>query len=230
MKRKWIKRFSILSMLIVILFIGYRLRYDLIDAYRDWTGWTLEENPRPEGISTLEWAEMNYKDEMLELSEKFDLPYEYLMALLVLECGGEKPAGHRYEPGIMKKLEKVKSGTYKKFENIFPHHLEGCDDNCLENLATSWGPFQLMGYKAIPLGVSVSSLRDEEEAAEIGVKWIQQEYGHFLEKKKFKDAFHYHNTGDRFPLSGKSRTHNPYYVSDGIRYMKYFEKRKSKSS
>ncbi len=226
MKRKWIKRFAILSIGLVLAFIGYRYRYDLIDVYRDWTGWQIEENPRPEGVSTLEWAEMNYKEEMLELSKKYDVPYEYLMALLVLECSGERPAGHRYEPGIMKKLEKVKAGTYRKFENIFPHDLQGCDDSCLENLATSWGPFQLMGYKAIPLGVNVSELRDEEEAAEIGVKWIEQEYGHFLKKKKYKDAFHYHNTGDRFPLNGKSKTHHPYYVSDGLRYMKYFEKRK----
>jgi hypothetical protein len=82
-----------------------------------------------------------------------------------------------------------------------------------------------MGYKAIPMGVKVHQLQDEDSSAEIGVRWISSEYGHFIRKKKYKDAFHYHNTGQRFPLSGRSKTHDPYYVSDGIRYMKYFEKR-----
>jgi hypothetical protein len=175
----------------------------------------------------LEWAEKNYKEEMLFLSKKYNVPYAYLMALTVLECGGEKPAGHRYEPGILKKLENVKGGRVDRLENIYAKHLSNCDDGCLENLATSWGPFQLMGYKAIPLGVVVDKLRHEDDAAEIGVKWIAEEYGHFLKKKKFKDAFHYHNTGQRFPLSGRPRTHSPYYVSDGLKYMKYFESRQN---
>jgi hypothetical protein len=87
-----------------------------------------------------------------------------------------------------------------------------------------------MGYKAIPLGVSISDLRHEDDAAEVGVRWIAQEYGHFLKKKKYKDAFHYHNTGQRFPLSGRPKTHSPYYVSDGLKYMKIFEKRKKQST
>ena len=207
MKKKLLRKAILWSAIVLGLYWAWARRYDLAEYVRDIAGIQLPVNPRPEGMSTLQWAEKNYKKEMLSLSKKYDVPYAYLMALVVLECGGEKPAGHRYEPGILKKLENVKGGRIDRLENIYAKHLANCDDGCLENLATSWGPFQLMGYKAIPLGVLVDELRHEDNAAEIGVKWIAEEYGHFLKKKKFKDAFHYHNTGQRFPLSGLSLIH-----------------------
>jgi hypothetical protein len=227
MKKKLLRKAIIWSILILLLFWAWTERFTVAEYIRDVAGIEPPVNPRPEGMSTLEWTEKNYKKEMLLLSKKYDVPYAYLMALTVLECGGEKPAGHRYEPGILKKLEKVKGGRVDRLENIYAKHLSNCNDGCMENLATSWGPFQLMGYKAIPLGVLVDQLRHEDDAADIGVKWIAREYGHFLKKKKFKDAFHYHNTGQRFPLSGKPLTHSPYYVSDGLKYMRYFESRQN---
>lgn len=225
MKKKWNRRIMALCILCITGYTLFHFRYEIVEWVRDKTGGESEDHTRPPNVSKVEWAEMNYSEEMLELSAKYDVPYAYLMALVVLECGGDKPAGHRYEPSIMKKLQRVKEGKRDRFENIYAHHLEDCSDGCLENLATSWGPFQLMGYKAIPLGVSISDLRHEDDAAEIGVRWIVNEYGELLKKKRFKDAFHFHNAGERFPLSGKSRTHNPYYVSDGLKYMKAFEKR-----
>lgn len=225
MKRKVVKRLSIIGILFIVSYVGYLYRYEIMGSYRDKFGWDLPENPRPEGMSTIDWAELNYSKQMKELAKEYDVPYSYLMALVILECGGDKPAGRRFEKHIKKKLEKVKKGTVDRLENVRATHLNNCDDGCLENLATSWGPFQLMGYKAVALDATVAQLRHEEKAAEIGVKWIAKEYGHFLRKKKFKDAFHYHNTGQRFPLSGRPKTHSPYYVSDGLRYMKEFDKR-----
>ncbi|MFN6380342.1 MAG: hypothetical protein ACK4WD_13770 [Flavobacteriales bacterium] len=229
MKKRWTKRIVILSIVLSLGYIAFRMRYEISEYVLAMFGSEIPVNPRPENMSTVEWAELNYSDEMKKLSKKHDVPYEYLMALVILECGGDKPAGHRYEPSIMKRLKRVKDGKVDRLENIYQHHLQNCDDGCLENLATSWGPFQLMGYKAIPLGVSVTDLRHEDDAAEVGVEWIAQEYGHFLKKKKYKDAFHYHNTGQRFPLSGRPKTHSPYYVSDGLKYMKIFEKRKNQN-
>ncbi|MFN0033064.1 MAG: hypothetical protein ACKVOR_12965 [Flavobacteriales bacterium] len=227
---KWLRKkyVIILSILLVCGLLLWRYRYEVAEWVRNTLGIELPENPRPAGMSDLEWAHTNYSDEMIDIANEFDVPYEYLMALTVLECGGEKPAGHRFEKHIFSQLKKLQQAKLRKYESIKPEHLQGMDENGLRNLATSWGPFQLMGYKAIPLGVNVADLRSEEEAARIGAKWIAGEYGHFLKKKKWKDAFHYHNTGRRFPLSGRSRTHDPYYVSDGLRYMKYFEKHKPK--
>ena len=59
----------------------------------------------------------------------------------------------------------------------------------------------------------------------MAAKWVKAEYGHLLKKERYKDAFHYHNTGRTFPRSGNSQTHNPMYVTRGLEYMKYFEKR-----
>lgn len=211
--------------LLIALGVLFYFRYDVADWLWTKMGRNLPEDPRPAGVSDLQWAETNYSEEIKEISADVQVPYEYLMALVVLECSGNKPAGQRFEKGIFNSLKRVRDGRQKKYENIRPEALQNCDDECLTNLATSWGPFQLMGYKAIPLGLNVTDLRDEEEAARHAAAWIKKEYGHFLEKKKWKDAFHYHNTGDRFPLSGVSRTHDPYYVSDGVKYMKYFNQR-----
>lgn len=219
LRTKWI---IVTSILLLMSWLLWRYRYEVADWVRDKLGYEMPEDPRPAGVSDLEWASTNYHDEIAELSKEYDVPYEYLMALLVLECSGEKPAGHRYEKHVFNQLKRVRDGKQSKFENIRQEHLKELDDEGLTNLATSWGPFQLMGYKVIPMGVNVHDIRSEEGAARYGVQWIKEEYGHFLKKKKWKDAFHYHNTGKRFPLSGKSKTHDPYYVSDGLKYMKYF--------
>ncbi|MDZ4750640.1 MAG: hypothetical protein SGI87_03410 [Flavobacteriales bacterium] len=208
------------------IYLGYRNRYDLASWMRNQIGWHDPVDPRPEGMSKLEWAERNYSEEVLSLSKKYEVPYEYLMALIVLECGGDKPAGNRYESHIYSKLTKLKDSKIKRLEDLKPHHVAECNENALKNLATSWGPFQLMGYKVVGMGLNISDIRHETTAIEIGVRWIEKEYGHFLKKKKFRDGFHYHNTGSRFPISGKSRTHDPYYVSNGLKYMKWYKARK----
>lgn len=211
--------------LTIVLALLFWYRYDIADWARTRLGIELPENPRPFGVDDLEWCEQNYGEEMREISSALDVPYAYLMALAVLECSGEKPAGHRFEQHVYRELIKVKEGKRRAYETVRQEHLAALSEEEIRDLATSWGPFQLMGYKAIALDVDVDDLSDEEVAAREGARWIQKEYGRFLKRKKWKDAFHIHNTGKRFPLNGHSRTHDPYYVSDGVRYMKYFESR-----
>ncbi len=220
------KRWLLWAVLLICAVALFRYRYDVAEWVRSHLGIELPEDPRPAGTTDLQWTELNYKEEMTGIAKKLEVPYEYLMALVVLECGGNKPAGHRFEKHVFNQLKKVRDGEQKKFENIRQQDLNGMSDDALKNLATSWGPFQLMGYKVIPMGLIIKDIRDEEDAAYYAAKWIKDEYGRFLMKKKWKDAFHYHNTGRRFPLSGRSRTHDPYYVSDGVRYVKYFEAHK----
>lgn len=216
---KWLLP-SLLSMALLFWF-----RYDLAEFIRAKLGIELPENPRPFGVNDLQWCEQNYGEEMHLIADELDLPYSYLMSLAVLECSGEKPAGSRFESHVYRELIRVKEGKRRKYESVKREHLENLSDEEIRELASSWGPFQLMGYKIIALGVSIDDIRDEEVAAMEGAKWIKKEYGRFLNKKKWKDAFHIHNTGKRFPLSGRSQTHDPYYVSDGIRYMKYFDRK-----
>ncbi|WP_306642209.1 hypothetical protein [Sanyastnella coralliicola] len=172
--------------------------------------------------NALERAHANYSESIRESAEEYDVSYEYLMALCVLECGGRMPAGKRYEPGVYRRLKQVKEGKRSNYEQVKQRHLEFASDEAVRNLSTSWGPFQLMGYKCIGMDVTVSDIRGDD-AVEFGVQWIEDEYGHLLRAGRYKDAFHYHNTGRVYPSVGGPRTHDPKYVSKGLSYMEYFK-------
>jgi len=172
-------------------------------------------------LGKLQRAEHNYSKEVREIAAELNLSYEYLMALIVLETSGTKPAGSRFEKHIYKKLIQLQEGKRAKFEDLTPADVQGASDEAIRNLATSWGPFQLMGYKCLGLGVNIRDIRDEG-SLKLGARWIKKEYGHLLKKKRYRDAFHYHNTGKLYPSSGVVKTHDPNYVSKGLTYMDYF--------
>ena len=157
----------------------------------------------------------NYGEDVKIAAMEFDLPYSYLMALIQLECGGKKPAGSRYEKHVFKRLKDVRDGNRDNYENVTPRHLEDASDAALKNLATSWGPFQLMGYKCILLDVKIKDIRGEESVY-YGAKWIDLAYGERLRKNEFKDCFHIHNTGRPYPRNGKPTTHDPQYIPRGL--------------
>jgi hypothetical protein len=99
--------------------------------------------------------------------------------------------------------------------------LADASDDALRNLATSWGPFQLMGYKCILLDVNIRDIRGPN-GVEHGADWINQTYGNAMREGRFKDCFHMHNTGQPYPKTGLPRTHDPQYVPRGISMMKQF--------
>ncbi|MBL7943617.1 MAG: hypothetical protein JNM00_12670, partial [Flavobacteriales bacterium] len=105
MKRRWKKRIWWLVVPLALA-IAYPFRYEIIDEIRSLIGWSPPADPRPAGISDLAWCEQNYADEVAEISNELDIPYAYLMALIVLECSGNKPAGHRFERHVKKQLTK----------------------------------------------------------------------------------------------------------------------------
>jgi len=182
---------------------------------------SIEETPTY--TNALERAYANYSMEVSRTAEELRLPYEYLMALITLETSGFKPAGTRFEKHVFKQLKKVKSGKLNRYENIKKKTLKDAKHKALKNLATSWGPFQLMGYKCVGMEVNVHNLRSEK-AVYYGAKWIKEEYGRLLKKKRYKDAFHYHNTGRKVPRNGKFYTHDPKYIPNGLKYIEYFKK------
>lgn len=222
----WLSRYwKWLVPVLVLLSVTFNFRYDVAEWTRKVLGIVLAENPRPLGVSSLEWCEENYGEQMLEISKEMDVPYPYLMALAVLECSGEKPAGQRFERHVFNELVKVKQGKRKKYEMATRDKLESLDEEEIRALATSWGPFQLMGYKVFELDISIEELSNDDDACYHGARWIKKQYGSYLSKSKWKDSFHIHNTGKRFPLSGRPQTHSPYYVADGLKYMQYFKNR-----
>jgi hypothetical protein len=219
------KHWKWLIPLVISLSAVFYYRYDVAEWSRKVLGIVLPENPRPLGVSSLEWCEQNYGEQIAEIADDMDLPYPYLMSLAVLECSGEKPAGQRFERHVFNELMKVKQGKRKKYELATREKLEDMDEEEIRALATSWGPFQLMGYKVFELDISIEELSNDDDACYHGARWIKKQYGKYLSKGKWKDAFHIHNTGKRFPISGRPKTHSPYYVSDGLRYMKHYSQK-----
>jgi len=157
----------------------------------------------------------NYEDAVKIAADEFDLPYGYLMALIQLECGGKIPAGSRFEPHVFRRLKNVRDGKRNRYENVTEMHLRGASDDALRNLATSWGPFQLMGYKCILLNVKVKDIRGEN-GIQHGAEWINRTYGNRLRRGEHKDCFHIHNTGKVYPKVGPPTTHDPRYVQRGL--------------
>ena len=164
----------------------------------------------------------HYGEEVLEEAGKRALPAAYFLALIELESGGRKPAGRRFESHVFDRLVAVEAGERERIENVTMEKLQGASEEALRNLATSWGPFQLMGYKCVGLDVQIRDLRGDA-AIPLGIRWIDETYGDALRAGRFKDAFHLHNTGKPFPADGVARTFHPGYVDRGLALMQRFE-------
>lgn len=172
--------------------------------------------------NVLERAKFNYGDEVKKFSAEMNLPYEYFMALIVLECSGNKPSGTRFEPHVFAKLQDVRDGKRRKYENVKQEIIMNASDDALKNLASSWGPLQLMGYKCIGMEVKIEDIRGSD-AVYYAMTWVDNEYGNLLRQGKYKDAFHMHNTGKKYPLIGGPKTHDPKYIEKGLQYIEFFK-------
>ena len=126
----------------------------------------------------------NYQDDVSFWADDYDLPAEYLMALIILECGGQKPCGERFEPKRYRQLKNLRDGKRRKFEYLRRDDLEGLSDSEVRNLATSWVPFQIMGYHSIGLSKSGETVTVKDltgpRSVEIGVRWVAENYGTIL--------------------------------------------------
>ncbi len=167
-------------------------------------------------------AMRNYADSVRVNAERFNLPPEYLMSLIMLECSGQKTPPARFEPKIYERLKSIYSTHRGSLEHVNYNVISNATDGTLRNLASSWGPFQLMGYKCLPLGILVNDLRGSADGRSVywACKWIRSEYGKYLDEKQFEKAFRIHNTG-----RPDGQTHNPNYVGNGMKYVRYFSKR-----
>lgn len=172
--------------------------------------------------SGLEMVSKNYGNAIDSCAALFNLSPQYLKALCMLECGGRKVFDHRFEPHVYEKLKKVKNGQLENYEHVTQAMLIEANDDALKNLASSWGPFQLMGYKCLLLDIKVKDIRGEN-AVYFGTKWIDMTYGDYLKNKKYRDAFHIHNSGIPYPAIGKPRTYDADYCPRGLKYMEYFK-------
>jgi len=165
----------------------------------------------------------NYKKQIDSIAEDFNLPAPYLMSVIMLESSGRKSTPVRFEQKIYDQLVLLQNGKIEKFENLKPIDLKGVSKRSLKAFSSSYGPFQIMGYKSFILKIPLDSLKGKNNLY-YSIKWINITYGDFLRKGDYKNAFHIHNTGGKFPDDGLSHTHDPNYVNNGLSYQKYFEK------
>lgn len=171
---------------------------------------------------SLQRTETNYGAKVDSLSKVFNLPPHYLKALITLECSGRTEFEPRFEPHIYRQLKQVRDKHQKSFGSIKYKTLKNASDEALKNLATSWGPFQLMGYQCIELDVVLQDIRGKN-AVYWGMFWINKRYGKKLRREQYEDAFHIHNTGQPLPKDKISRTHDPKYIEKGLQYMQFFK-------
>jgi len=168
-------------------------------------------------------TKMNYETEVKEICAEENVPYNYILALIILECSGRKPAQSRFEPAVYDKLKQLRNGELGRYSTLSASQVRGMSDGTLRLLATSWGALQLMGYHCFELGVPIDELINQNSSLRIGIRWCKKTYGNYLINQNFSDAFHAHNTGKPMPFFGITTTHDPQYVFRGMRYMSMFE-------
>lgn len=166
-------------------------------------------------------AILNYKQQVDSLSRVFSLPSDYLMALIMLESSGKKKVPFRFEKKVYKQLLLTKKGKISGFEQIDTQTLKTFSKKYLKKLACSYGPFQIMGYKSIELNIPLQTLIGKNHLY-WAIKWIDADYGNYVRNGDYKNAFHIHNAGKKYPDDRTPTTFDPKYVEKGLRYMKYF--------
>lgn len=162
-------------------------------------------------------TEKNYGGEVDKLAIEFNLPSEYLKALIILECSGKKNIPSRFEKHVFKELKNVRDRKRKKYGQITQKDISDASNAALKNLASSWGPFQLMGYKCFQLDIKVQDVRGKQSLY-WGIKWINEEYGYLIRGGEYEEAFRIHNTG-----KPNGKTHDSNYVKNGLNYIDYFK-------
>jgi len=169
----------------------------------------------------LQAVTINYGSQIQFNANSHDVSTEFLYALCMLECGGARKILPRFEPHVYKRLIRLKNGEIKDYEGITTEQMRLFSDKTIKNMASSWGPLQVMGYHSIHINISLNEFIGDS-VVKHSVHWIDKEYGHLLKNQRFQDAFHRHNAGTNYPLLGPPKTHDPQYVNKGLQFMEYY--------
>jgi len=171
----------------------------------------------------LQAVKINYGSKLLFNANKNGISANYINALCMLECGGARKIIPRFEPHIYKRLIQLKKGEIKSYEGISSEQMQLFSDKTIINMASSWGPLQVMGYHCLHINTSLNEFIGDS-VIKHSVNWINKEYGYLLKDQRYQDAFHRHNAGCNYPLLGAPKTHDPQYVNKGLKFMEYYER------
>jgi hypothetical protein len=169
-------------------------------------------------------VECNYGKEVETICKGLDFPHQsYFKALIILESSAEKNPKTRYEAHVFERLKAVRDGKLESYNHLTQADLQSFSNQELTELATSWGPLQLMGYHTLQLKIPLSELKTERALAH-SIKWCKKSYGNYLNKGDYENAFHIHNTGKPLGWFSKPQTHDPHYIFKGLHYIRALER------
>ncbi len=142
----------------------------------------------------------------------------FMAALIANESGGD-PEKTRFEKNVLLQLWEVEMGRKATFGSIGRADLRrGTTDpyRFLDNLATSWGLTQIMGYESIPFSVTVDKLQEPATSLRITSRMLADFAGRSqLDFAKDSiELFDCWNTG-----RPHATTADPEYIPNGLRRM-----------
>ncbi|MGF1534538.1 MAG: N-acetylmuramidase domain-containing protein [Bernardetiaceae bacterium] len=199
-----------------------RLLWIIILGTIAYWGWMRSCKPITIDPALTQRVERHYGEDLQDLCQTYDLPAHYFKALIILEVSARKNPPSRTEASVLKRLKDVRAGKTKKYGFFRTQDLQHKSDRDLEWMATSWGPFQIMGFHAVREGFPVTDLYNEKALA-TGLRWCKAQYGDYLKRGDLANAFHIHNTGSPLPASGRPFTTDPDYVRKGLTYSRFFQ-------
>jgi hypothetical protein len=171
-----------------------------------------------------------------------------LLAAITANESGGVPNATRFEPAVCAQLSRVIAGQVAAYappgimRPIGAQDLTKCcypppsgwqgdpdprwtpaqSHQCLINLATSWGPTQIMGWHSLELGIPLSKIVQLGTHYEVAVKLLNWFYTHYLLADRDDlgldgipgALLNCWNTGDP-----KAPTYDPDYVANGLARM-----------
>lgn len=155
------------------------------------------------------------------------VPPEFVAALIANESGGD-PTKDRFEPGVLTSLWQVLMGRSGSFGSIKLADLllfaAGRSLNssflAIDNLATSWGLTQIMGYEGIAFGVPITDLQMPATSLGITLRMLGQFASRFQldMTRDFDEMFRCWNSGRPHAV-----TSDPNYSPNGLARMAIYK-------
>jgi hypothetical protein len=153
-------------------------------------------------------------------------PAAFLAALAANESSGD-PAVARFEPAVFWQLSFTLINRKQNFGAIKPddlaHYLAAPEDPrtavlALVNLATSWGPTQIMGYQALAGKYPLAELPNLQTHFPHAIAMLKDFNSRFSLGQDWNPYFHCWNGG-----SPTAATFDPNYTAKGLDRMTIYE-------
>ena len=161
------------------------------------------------------------------------VPAEFFSALTANESGGD-PNAHRVEKNVLASLWQVLMGRAPAYGTIagkdlvahvtgfsgvpatVPRALPADAFNRLDDLATSWGLVQIMGYHALEQGITIEELKSPQGNLDASLFLLADFSRRFdlVVTRDFEQLFRCWNTG-----RPDGQTFDPQYVPNGLARM-----------